>query len=248
MLDYYKRLFRKFWHDFVKSTREQVIGALLAGAILFFQIRNGVIKHQEVRGNAWSLAWPYIALLVGIFAVHLVRAPWKLDQDRESMNREYKKGQEKIAQLEILLSKQPRPEVIISFDSSQRPKLSRTLQGVVLTNVGGLSAHNLKIVPDKSKKVWIEQIGQVGTILAGKDCPVLIQAMSFEDGIEQRVIGDDEPLRLLLASMIFDGLTPEIFFKLKYESFDGNVYETPFRFGVDDHHQPSFTLLPHAKN
>jgi hypothetical protein len=148
---YYKKVFRKFWRDFAESTREQVIGALLVGAILFFQIRYGVIKHQEIRGDAWSLAWPYIALLVCIFAVHLVRAPWKLDQDHESRNREYEKDQQKIAQLEMLLSKQPRPEVIITFDPSQRPKLTRTLQGAILTNVGGVSAHNLKILPDKTK-------------------------------------------------------------------------------------------------
>jgi hypothetical protein len=39
------------------------------------------------------------------------------------------------------------------------------------------------------------------------------------------------------------GLKREILIKLRYESFDGNTYETPFRFGVDDQQQPGFTLM-----
>jgi hypothetical protein len=136
-----------------------------------------------------------------------------------------------------------RPKVIVEFDPSQRPKFSRTLQGPTLTKVGDASAHNVSIVPDKAKRFWFEQIGRVGTLLAGKSSPIMIRAMYLSEGVEKQVIGDDEPLRILLVTMGLEGLKAEIFIKLRYESFDGDAYETPFRFGVDDQHQPCFTLM-----
>ena len=71
----------------------------------------------------------------------------------------------------------------------------------------------------------------------------MIRAMYLSEGVEKQVIGDDEPLRILLVTMGLEGLKAEIFIKLRYESFDGDAYETPFRFGVDDQHQPCFTLM-----
>jgi hypothetical protein len=162
----------------------------------------------------------------------------------EGSYREHHKDAGTISQLETLLSKQPRPQLIIAFDHSQRPSFTRTLQGVILSNVGGVSAHNARIVPDKSKGYWIEQIGQVGMIVAGGDCSVTIRAMYLEaDKTEHCLLVEDEPLKELLVSMTLSGLVPELLIALRYESFDGQIYETPFRFGVDDQKQPCFTLL-----
>lgn len=80
MREYYKRMFAAFWKDFAKSTAEQVVGALLAVAILVLQIHYEVTKEAEIKGSEWAIAWPYIMLVAAFFLIHLLRVPWKLDQ------------------------------------------------------------------------------------------------------------------------------------------------------------------------
>jgi len=78
-----------FWKDFKKSTGEQVIGALLVIAIFVLQIHYGIIKRGDIQPNARSIAWPYISLLCVFFLVHLIRAPWKMNEAHESRHAEY---------------------------------------------------------------------------------------------------------------------------------------------------------------
>lgn len=96
MFGFYKRIFAVLWTDFSKSTREQVVGALLVVAILILQIHYGVITPAEVRSSAWAIAWPYVALVVGLFLYHAVRAPWKLDKDHLKKRKEIEKENEKL--------------------------------------------------------------------------------------------------------------------------------------------------------
>jgi hypothetical protein len=81
MLSYYKRLFMVLWKDFSKSTRGQVVGALVAVAILVLQIHYGVIGKQEIKGNEWAIALPYTILVLCLFVYHAVHAPWEIDQE-----------------------------------------------------------------------------------------------------------------------------------------------------------------------
>jgi hypothetical protein len=78
MWPYYKRVLEAVWIDFKTATKEQMLGALLAIAILICQIIFGVVHKDDVRGSVWSLVWPYLGLLFALFFWHLLRAPYKL--------------------------------------------------------------------------------------------------------------------------------------------------------------------------
>jgi hypothetical protein len=82
MLTYYREVAKVIWKDFRSSVGEQLIGALLVIGILLFQIHFGLIKPEDVRGNLWSICWPYVLLIAGFLVWHLARAPWKVHQDQ----------------------------------------------------------------------------------------------------------------------------------------------------------------------
>lgn len=113
MREYYKRVGAVLWRDFAKSTREHVIGALLAVAIIALQIHYGVITTGDIRGNAWAIAWPYVTLISCLFLIHLVRAPYKLDMERK---RELETLKEQIAEQYAKIERLTWPE--------DRPKLT----------------------------------------------------------------------------------------------------------------------------
>jgi hypothetical protein len=78
MWTYYKRVLRTAWKDFKAATLEQMIGVLIAIAILFLQIKFGVIHQGDVWASIWSIAWPYIWLVLGLLLWNLIRVPWKI--------------------------------------------------------------------------------------------------------------------------------------------------------------------------
>jgi hypothetical protein len=102
-LRYYRKCLSHWGKELWSFGGEQLVGLILAVLILFFQIRMGLIPTKDIRTSALAnVLWPYLAL-VGIYlAVHLVRTPWKLDQElskqleHQATRREIKK------QIEIL--------------------------------------------------------------------------------------------------------------------------------------------------
>ena|ERR1035438_849800 len=78
-MDYWKRFFGVFWAGLRKSTGEQVIGALLAIAVVIYQIHYGIITEAQVRGAYWSIAWPYVILVGGFVLWHFVKTPVEVD-------------------------------------------------------------------------------------------------------------------------------------------------------------------------
>ncbi len=85
MWQYYRRFLRTLWGDFKVATGVQVIALLVAIAIFAFQYRFGLIPEKAVHANFWSIAWPYVGLIVGLFVWHLTRTPYKLDQQRATV-------------------------------------------------------------------------------------------------------------------------------------------------------------------
>ena|SRR5713226_5996324 len=132
MLDYYKNFVKTFWKDFRKSTREQVIGALLVIAILLLQIHYGVIKPGEIQPNVKSIAWPYVALVGAFFILHLIRAPWKLHQDQErglsEANRQLELEKDKSGRLQEQLERLPVPKIFLHYEL---PEEAKRFSGVV---------------------------------------------------------------------------------------------------------------------
>lgn len=99
MWDYYKRFGRVLWKGFKAATAEQIIGVLLAIAILVCQIILGVIHREDVRANERSIAWPYVVLVLGLFIWQLIKTPYKLDQrNREESARISRHSQDEIAE------------------------------------------------------------------------------------------------------------------------------------------------------
>lgn len=77
-----KRLFREL-SDFVKA--QLLVGFIITGLILWWQVRTGIITKPNIRANVSSFVWPYIAVLVVFTVYHLGRTAFLLD--RESQNR-----------------------------------------------------------------------------------------------------------------------------------------------------------------
>lgn len=81
-MGYWTRYWKHCWVGVKKSTGEQVIGAVIALAIVVYQIHYGIISKDQVRGAYWSIAWPY-AILVGVLLLrHLVKTPAEMDAER----------------------------------------------------------------------------------------------------------------------------------------------------------------------
>jgi hypothetical protein len=83
-ISYYKRFFWQAWVDCLRWGWQQVIGVLLAFAILVLQIHSGVIQKELAAGNFESIALPYAVLLAFVVLLAIVSAPVKLDAAREN--------------------------------------------------------------------------------------------------------------------------------------------------------------------
>jgi hypothetical protein len=78
---YLRRVLYRASQDVIASWREQVIGVLVTMAILFYQVKFGLIAQAQVSANAWALFYPYLYLLGSFVVFHLAVAPWRLDQE-----------------------------------------------------------------------------------------------------------------------------------------------------------------------
>jgi hypothetical protein len=80
---YYHRFFSALLKDVLLLWRAQVIGVILAFAILLLQIHYGVIPKTLTFQAVMSLVWPYGILLLGLIAVSAMRIPVLLDRKRQ---------------------------------------------------------------------------------------------------------------------------------------------------------------------
>jgi len=97
MLRYYSRFLRQTCKNVIKDGVPQVIGAVLAFAILILQIRFGAVPHDLAWPNVWSIAWPYSALCAALVAWAALRAPVQLD---EEANRRADHAEHRMAELQ----------------------------------------------------------------------------------------------------------------------------------------------------
>jgi len=141
MWKYYKRVGASFCRDLGASTKEHVIGILLAVGILVSQYKYGLIRPGEIRANLLSIAWPYALLVCVIVLRHLLRAPYELDRkwqiEREDTER---KLAEKDAAIEQLTWPSDRPKLSCKSwgrrpDDFDPPTLDQ--RGFILANDGG---------------------------------------------------------------------------------------------------------------
>jgi hypothetical protein len=119
-MGYWILFWKRFGMSLKKATGEQVIGALLAIATVFFQIRFGLVTNAQVHGAYWSLAWPYLILAAALFLRHLVKTPVEMDTDRAKALKEGEKREEalksKIEEMEQRYFSE-RPELGVSIQS-----------------------------------------------------------------------------------------------------------------------------------
>lgn len=81
----YLQYYKYFWLRFVRDGgwgREAVGGFLIALAILFMQIRMGVLRPGDLNAEFWSIAFPYAILLGAWFVFHFSVTAWRLDRER----------------------------------------------------------------------------------------------------------------------------------------------------------------------
>lgn len=158
MFNYYQRLFVAFWKDFAKPFWEQVVlGLIIAVAILYFQIRYGVIKSAEQKGNELALLWPYLGLIGAFLSFHLLRAPWKLDQEHSRKHEEHSRQlAEKHGELQKEIANRARPEVGVTcdwkLDRSTNISIPYHPKALVLKTLTGVAAFDVEIQEIKQAK------------------------------------------------------------------------------------------------
>jgi hypothetical protein len=113
--NYYRRFRKQFTKDLLRLGSEQVIGVLLAIAILALQLYFRLIPASQTRQTWVSILLPYFVLVVVLCLLSLLRAPVAVDRERYS---EVKGQAEQIEKLkreklefeELLHPKVPREE------------------------------------------------------------------------------------------------------------------------------------------
>jgi hypothetical protein len=149
MLDYYKRLSGILWKNFRAATLDQLLGATLAVGILILQVRYGVVHREDVQGSWWALIWPYMCLVVVLFARHLTTSPYKLDQQRQADLASLQADVDRLQEdLEKSINKD-RPEVFALLDFGPNPRFGDGYERcwVSLKNGGPRDALRVEISP-----------------------------------------------------------------------------------------------------
>lgn len=116
-LSYCGRVLRKAFDDGANWGRDQVVSLCIAIAILAVQIHMGIISVGQRGATLKSILWPYLALLAALVLLHLLRAPWKLDQAARREVSEERAARAK-AQAELETALQDGPEVFLSYQSA----------------------------------------------------------------------------------------------------------------------------------
>lgn len=76
-----KRLYKELG-EFVKT--QLLVGFILTGVILWWQVHTGIITKPNIRANVSSFLWPYLVVL-GLFTIyHLGRTAVLLDRESQS--------------------------------------------------------------------------------------------------------------------------------------------------------------------
>jgi hypothetical protein len=140
-----------------------------------------------------------------------------------------------------------RPKILIRYlGSRQLPGNTLTLEHIVFENLGGRSAHNVRIVPDKTKKFWLVQVGFMDTVIPGTSRQIEVRAMMRNDnGQEEKILGSNaDPLRILAATMVISDLEPKIYFSVCYEEFNmSDILSTDYVFRLDNLQEPHFEIV-----
>lgn len=89
---YAGRVIRLAFRNGFSWGRDQMISALMALLILFYQINAGVIKHAEANSAEWSIVWPYVILFAAFALFHVVRGAWQLDVSQRALIAELTAG------------------------------------------------------------------------------------------------------------------------------------------------------------
>jgi hypothetical protein len=163
---YYRRYFGWFLRDFFRIGISQVIGLLLAVAILVLQLHWHLIPSQLSLRAYESILWPYAIVLVVLSMLCAIRAPVGLDREREMVDGRL---QEKITELEVEQSRlravaypevpaeeldrrRTVREILSTFNFSKEVKaaLRRTLNfgGAIQPSTTGLGMMGSRVVSD----------------------------------------------------------------------------------------------------
>lgn len=92
LLPEFRSYYRRLWHqvriDLLRWGRQELIGVLVAVAILFFQIHYGLIPSSLTFAAVKSVGWPYLLLILIILLTAGLKAPVDLDNQRAEEIRE----------------------------------------------------------------------------------------------------------------------------------------------------------------
>jgi hypothetical protein len=137
------------------------------------------------------------------------------------------------------------PKILLRYDNERPAGIAAVLNSVLYENFGGRSAHNVRLIPDKAKEFWLEQVGFVDVVAPGNRRRFGVRAMMRDGDREEKIIDSDrDPLRILAATMAVEGVEREIPVTVAYQEFDDDEkLTTRFVFRLDNLQEPHFVLI-----
>jgi hypothetical protein len=148
-VSYFTRFRKRLGKELGESVRAQLlVGFTIAGLIVWWQVRLGVIKGPEVPANIRSFLLPYLLVFVAFALYHLCRTAYLLDreagQEIGGLRREISTlklaRDDSQAEIERLKRSPEGPEMWLSFEGMQIGE--RVLR---ITNVAGGTARDIQL-------------------------------------------------------------------------------------------------------
>jgi hypothetical protein len=230
---------REYFHECWKRAKHHWIAVVVAVLVALYYIIidwGPLLKlPHALQPEGWfklPLSWA-LTIIVSAFLYISVEGGRRLHHDTITF---YKKELETLkenhaSEVGGLLEKVanlPRPKIAVSWVLSGRPAFGHpvTLQDASFTNVGNESAHEVWIIPDKTKKYWLEQSHPIDMLRPGEPpvFPALRAVERKSDGTEQRLFSQDDPVRLIAGVLVLGDFEqspaePELLFSIEYFSF-----------------------------
>lgn len=159
---YYKKFFIHWGTELLSFGREQAVGVILAALILWFQIEKGLIPAKDAALTAKAtIFWPYLALIGIYLVIHLIRTPWKLDQEQEKdiTNLEAQLQQERDS------AQQPDIALVWDWPEDQRQEnalAGRTEKDILVHNRSNEWIYKVRVAPiSLAQEMTFDEINEI---------------------------------------------------------------------------------------
>jgi hypothetical protein len=219
--------------------------------ILWFLFTNLDFVITKYGSTHWKQSWdkwthPHFSWTAWAAGALAIAIPFLIEGSFQESEAARRASDAKIADLDGKIQRMGGPRVLLRYSDKGRIGIAPILNNMIYENLGNRSALNVRIIPDKTKEFWLEQVGFVDVVVPGTTCQFNVIAMMRSQGREERVLDSDhDPLRILASTMVVSGSQQEIRVTVGYHDFDDSKLLTDeYVFRLDNLRQPHFVMIP----